>query len=78
MNFNFYDNSKMNNVISNKTAKLIMDMALFTMIQTYMSFGYDTEYIVSKADEMQEDVRNCFMAFCEMNGIEGVEDKEAD
>ncbi len=74
MKFNFYDNSKMNNIIPYKTAKLMMDMALFTMIQTYKSFGYDTEYIVSKTDEMQEDVRNCFMAFCEMNGIDEVED----
>ena len=64
----------MNNVISYKTAKLMMDMALFTMIQTYKSFGYDTEYIVSRADEMQEDVRNCFTAFCNMNGIDEVED----
>lgn len=64
----------MNNTISFETAKLMMDMALFTMIQTYMSFGYDTEYIVNKTDEMQEDVRNCFTAFCEMNSIEEVED----
>ena len=64
----------MNNVISLKTANLMMNMALFTMIQTYKSFGYDTEYIVSKTDEMQEDVRNCFMAFCDMNGIDEVED----
>ena len=69
----------MSNTISFETAKLMMDMALFTMIQTYMSFGYDTEYIVNRTDEMQEDVRNCFSAFCEMNGIDEVEDiKEAD
>ena len=64
----------MSNTISFETAKLMMDMALFTMIQTYKSFGYDTEYIVSKSDEMQEDVRNCFMAFCDMNGIDEVEE----
>lgn len=64
----------MNNTISFETAKLMMDMALFTMIQTYMSFGYDTEYIVNRTDEMQEDVRNCFTAFCEMNSIEETED----
>lgn len=68
----------MSNTISFETAKLMMDMALFTMIQTYMSFGYDTEYIVSRTDEMQEDVRNCFSAFCKMNGIDEVKDKEAD
>ena len=64
----------MNNTISFETAKLMMDMALFTMIQTYKSLGYDTEYIVNKSDEMQEDVRNCFMAFCDMNGIDEVEE----
>ena len=64
----------MNNVISYKTAKLMMDMALFTMIQTYKSFGYDTEYIVTRTDEMQEDITNCFTTFCNMNGIDEVED----
>ena len=64
----------MNNVISLKTANLMMNMALFTMVQTYKSFGYDTEYIVSKTDEMQEDVRNCFTAFCDMYGIDKVEE----
>ena len=64
----------MNDTISLKTAKLMMDMALFTMVQTYKSFGYDTEYIVSKTDEMQEDVRNCFTAFCDMYGIDEVEE----
>lgn len=64
----------MNNVISLKTANLMMNMALFTMVQTYKSFGYDTEYIVSKTDEMQEDVRNCFTAFCDMYGIDEVEE----
>lgn len=64
----------MNNTISFETAKLMMDMALFTMIQAYKSFGYDTEYIVSKSDEMQEDVRNCFTAFCDMCGIDEVKD----
>ena len=64
----------MNNPISLKTAKLMMDMGLFTMIQIYKSFGYDTEYIVNKTDEMQEDVRNCFTAFCNMNGIEEVKE----
>lgn len=64
----------MDNVISLKTANLMMNMALFTMVQTYKSFGYDTEYIVSKTDEMQEDVRNCFMAFCDMYGIDKVEE----
>ena len=60
--------------ISHKTAKLMMNMALFTMIQIYKSFGYDTEYIVSETDEMQEDVRDCFTAFCDMYGIDEVED----
>ena len=64
----------MNNIISYKTVKLMMDMALFTMAQTYKSFGYDTEYIVSRTDEMQEDVRNCFTVFCDMNGIDEVEE----
>ena len=64
----------MSNTISFETAKLMMDMALFTMIQTYKSFGYNTEYIVSMSDEMQENVRNCFMAFCDMNGIDEVKD----
>lgn len=62
----------MNNTISLKTAKLMMDMALFTMIQIYKSFGYDTEYIVNATNEMQEDVRDCFTAFCDMYGIEEV------
>lgn len=64
----------MNNTISLETANLMMNMALFTMVQTYKSFGYDTEYIVSKTDEMQEDVRNCFTAFCDMYGIDEVEE----
>ena len=64
----------MSNTISFETAKLMMDIALFTMIQTYKSFGYDTEYIVNKSDEMQEDIRNCFMAFCDINGIDEVEE----
>ena len=74
MTFNFYDNSSMKNVISQKTANLMMDMALFTMIQTYKSFGYDTESIVNMTAEMQEDVRNCFIAFCDMRGINEVKD----
>lgn len=64
----------MRKTITFETAKLMMDMALFTMIQTYKSFGYDTEYIVSKSDEMQEDVKNYFMAFCDMSNIDEVED----
>lgn len=60
--------------ITFETTTLMMDMALFTMIQTYKSFGYDTEYIVSKSDEMQEDVRNCFTAFCDLCDINKVED----
>ena len=62
----------MDNTISLKTAKLMMDMALFTMIQIYKSLGYDTEYIVNATNEMQEDVRDCFTAFCDMYGIDEV------
>ena len=74
MNFNFYDNSKMNNIIPYKTAKLMMDMALFTAIHTYKSLGYDTEYVISKSDEIEEDVKRYFMTFCGLHDIHIIED----
>ena len=60
--------------ITFETATLMMDMSFFTMIQIYKSFGYDTEDIVSGSEEMQNYIRKCFESFCEMKGIEEVEE----
>lgn len=60
--------------ITFETATLMMDMALFTMIQVYKFFGYDTEDIVSDSEFFQNFVRNCFESFCEMKEIEEVEE----
>ena len=60
--------------ITFETATLMMDMSFFTMIQIYKSFCYDTEDIVSGSKEMQNYVRKCFESFCEMKGIEEVEE----
>ena len=64
----------MKKTITFKTATLMMDMALFTMIQVYKFFGYDTEDIVSDSEFFQNFVRNCFENFCEMKEITEVEE----
>ena len=59
--------------ITFETATLMMDMALFTIVQIRKANGESTEAIVNSLEEMGEDVRACFRGFCELNGIEEVE-----
>ena len=68
----------MKKTITFETAMLMMDMALFTMIQVYKFFGlcYDTEDIVSDSEFFQNFVRNCFKSFCEMKEIKEVKVEE--
>jgi len=63
----------MKKTITFETATLMMDMALFTIVQIRKANGESTEAIVDSLEEMGEDVRTCFRSFCELNGIEEVE-----
>lgn len=60
--------------ITFETATLMMNMAVFTIVQIKKANGESTEEIVANLDEINEDVRACFRGFCELNGIEEVEE----
>ena len=66
----------MKKTITFETATLMMDMALFTIVQIRKANGESTEEIVNSLEEMSEDVRTCFRGFCELNGIKEVEVEE--
>lgn len=59
----------MSRTITNETAELMMDMAIFTYVNAMKELGVPKESIMDMVPSIESAVKENFVKFCEVEGI---------